>query len=301
MKLLQHAHYVIIFAFAALFGAAAWSAPLDEAIALYAKGAKPDGDALLKKLRADPSKWGPALLAFSTHDGATQQARIDIARAFIYYGQTMEEVNLAAEILGKASFVEIDRSEWLYLCQKIAQREVNAMPCARKLLDEPSFFMPLLGGNDGVGKDYALAFLLFQMPEQLWNREVGDRLWRGSDNISSQIAMLTALFYAVSLRGDAILAKYADDNTRPAAARSRANALLTQMSAMERNASVTQVDALRSSMKIPKSATEEDLRALRRKAITQVSRHALIDFERYTFLVRAEAQLRWKERLRKLD
>lgn len=298
MRLINNAFLFIVLILTCGFS---WGTPLDEAIALYAKGAKPDGDVLLKKLKTDPTKWAPALTAFSAHDGATPKARIDVARAFVYYGQTMEQLNLSTNILGQASFTDIDRSEWLYLCQKLAQRDANAMPCARKLLDEPSFYMSLLGGNDGVGKDYALAFILFQMPEQIWNREIGDRLWRGSDNVSSQIAMLTVMFYAVSLRDDAILSKFAEDASRPSAARLRANVLLTQMSAMERNASLAQVHALRSSLKISKSATEEELRSLRRKAMTQVSRNALVDLERYTFLIRAEALPRWKERLRKLD
>ena len=73
------------------------------------------------------------------------------------------------------------------------------------------------------------------------------------------------------------------------------------MSAMERNASPDRVAAVRKGMGIPASATEEDLRSARSKALAQVSRAGLIDLERYTFLIRAEALVRWKERLRKLD
>ena len=273
----------------------------NDILSLYVNDAKPDGDLLLKKLRANPQHWSSLFLKLSQTQGLPDRFYIDVARAFIYAGDSFEQIDVASQLLSKASFKLLDKSEWLYLCQKIAQREADAMPCARRLLDEPTFYIGLLGGDDGVGKDYALVFLLLQMPEQKWNREIGDRLWRGVDNPSSQIAMLSAMFYAVSLRDDAILVKFADDSTRNELVRRRATLLLTQMSSMEKNASVSQILALRNSLKISKNASEEELRSLRREALHQVSRDALLNLERYTFLIRAEAVSRWKERLRKLD
>lgn len=274
----------------------------DQALALYADPTRlPDGDALLGRMRINPKTWGPVLLALSDEKKLPERVYIDIARAFVYVGDTREQVQAASTLLAQVSFASLDRSEWLYLCQKVAQRGVDAMPCARRLLREQHFRIPLMGGGDGVGKDYALIFLLMQMPEQAWNREIGDRLWRGADSVSSQVSMLTAMFYATSLRADAILAKFSEDPSRPSEARLRANSLLEQMSAMERNADAATLLNMRAQLKIPTDSTEEDLRAARRMAMAQVSRQALLELERYTFLIRAEVLPRWKERLRKLD
>jgi hypothetical protein len=274
----------------------------DEIIALYANPkAYPAGDMLLAKMNSDAPRWGPELYAIASQKGLPDKLYIDIARAFIYAGDKKEQVARAGDLLGAAPFALLDRSEWLYLCQKIAQREVSAMPCARRLLREPSFIIRLLGGFDGVGKDYALVFLLLQMPEQTWNREIGDRLWLGADSDSSQIAMLDALFYAVSLRDDAIISKISDDPSRTQAVRVRANFLLAQMSSMERNATPSVLSSLRKSMSLTASTSEEELRDARRSALRQVSRAGLLELERYTFLIRAEALIRWNERLRKLD
>ena len=273
-----------------------------EITALYADPTHyPAGDALLGKMRLDSVFWGPELQGLARQPGLPPRLYVDVARAFVYAGDKKEQVIQAAELLGRAPFSIIDRSEWLYLCQKTAQRGVDAMPCARRLLSEDSFTIPLLGGFDGVGKDYALVFLLLPMPEQLWNREIGDSLRRGADPVGSQVSMLNALFYAVSLRDDAILAQYADDATRPAAGRTRANNLLSQMSSMERTATPAALSQLLQTMSLPASASEEDLRESRRRSLRQVSRDGLLDLERYTFLIRAQALLRWNDRLRKLD
>lgn len=255
----------------------------------------PASDAFVDNMRSDPASWGPKLQALAAQPRLEPRLLVEIARAFVYAGDKMEQVIQAAQILGRIPFDAVDRSEWLYLCQKAAQRGADAMPCARRLLSEDAFAIHLLGGFDGLGKDYALVFILLQMPEQLWNREIGDRLWRGADSAGSQIAMLNALFYAVSLRDDAILSQYADDSTRPESGRTRARGLLAQMSSMERTATASPATLaqLRQAMELSAAPSEEALRESRRKALRQVSREGLLLLERYTFLIRAEALLRW--------
>ena len=288
----------LLFALLLLLPALSWGASDDarqKALALYAKPQAPAADALLRRLKRDPESWAPALEQLLGDPKSPARLRADAARAFAYWSQDGAQMRLAAQTLGQRDvFASLDRSEWLYLCQKSAPLG-GALPCARRLLDEPAFLIPMLGGDDGLGKDYALVFILSQAPETSWNREIGDRLWIGADSPSSQTAMLTALFYAVSLRDDAILARYADDASRPEPSRARARSLLTQMSAMERNATSERVAQLRRSMGIPAGATEEQLRLARAKAMAQVSRGALLELERHTFLIRASALARWND------
>lgn len=275
--------------------ARAASTAQEQALALYDQPTAPAGDELLRRLKANPTRWAPALEQFLNDPKAPPRLRADAARAFAYSAPSEQAIRAAASALGsKDVYGALDPSEWLYLCQKVAPIG-GALPCARRLLDEASFLIPMLGGDDGIGKDYALVFILSQAPEVSWNREMGDRLWRGSDSPGSQTALLTALFYVVSLRNDAILARYADDPTRPAPSRARAQSLLAQMSAMERNATPARVAALEKAMGLANQASEEDLRLARSKAMAQVSRRALLDLERHTFLIRAAALARWNE------
>lgn len=280
-------------------GSAARAEPASElarqALSLYAKTERaPRGDDLLALVRKAPDPWRAALIELDGAGRLPGRAYGDLARALIFVSPTPEGLNAAARLLARAPFADFDRSEWLHLCQKIGQLGADAMPCARRLLDERSFRLPMLGGVDALGKDYALVFLLSQLPEQAWNRELGDRLWIGADSDSSQVALLTALSYAVSLRSDAILGLYVDDASRPEVARARAVALLEQMSSMESAAREPGLSAARRLVGSPDGASEEDLRAARRRALSQVSRKALLDLERLTYLIRAGAGARWR-------
>lgn len=274
-----------------------------EAFSLYQRSVAPSPTELLGKLNARPLAMAAALEQLLSDPSSPPRLRWDAARSFIYFkDSSARQLELSASLLAEADFKRFDRSEWLYLCQKIGQRGADAMPCARRMLAEPSFAIPMLGSEtESLGKDYALLFLLLSMDERRWNRELGDRLWVGSDSPSSQNALLTALFYAVSLRDDSILSRYSDDESRPAPSRLRANALLIQMSAMERNASPSKIALVFHQLNASPDLDEMELRALRRQAAAQVSRSALIDIERLTFLIRSASLPVWKERLRKLD
>lgn len=270
---------------------------LSEALALYAQEPKRARDELSELVRGDPEGWTPRLVASLDRRGLPNLFYFDAARLVSVFGSSKEQLDRAALALQReADFKRWDRSEWLFVCQKIATRGADARPCARRLLDEERFFIALFGGEDVLGKDYALVFLLLSMPETLWNREMGDRLWVGRDGESSQSALLSALFYTVSLRNDAILVKYSDDPSRPASGRARANALLGQMSAMESALEPQKVAQVRAGLRVPAEWGEMDLRQRRREVMSQVSRSALVDLERYTYLIRAEAAKRWRPR-----
>lgn len=272
------------------------SSELDDIIALYPDAPARARDDLLALAYGDPGLWTPELAKALRRRGLPSLFYFEAARLVSVHASTIPQLQAAASALQReADFKAWDRSEWLFVCQKIAARGGDARPCARRLLDEPSFHIALFGGENVLGKDYALVFLLLSMPETLWNREMGDRLWVGNDVESSQSALLSALFYTVSLRNDAILAKYSDDPSRPASGRARANALLEQMSAMERAATAENVEKLRSGLRIPAEFNEMDLRERRRAVMRQVSRSALMDLERLTFLIRAAAAPRWRQ------
>lgn len=269
---------------------------LSEIIESYAQSPKRAKEELYALAHEDPERWASELARAGRQPGAPSLFYFDAARLISLHATSADQLDQAALMLGREARFELwDRSEWLFVCQKIGSRGGDARPCARRLLDEKTFHIALSGGQDVLGKDYALVFVLLSMPETLWNREMGDRLWRGADVASSQNALLTALFYAVSLRDDAILVKYSDDPSRPASGRARANALLGQMSAMERAASAANIAQVRSSLRLPEGIGEIPLRQRRRAAMTQVSRSALTDLERYTYLIRAAAAPRWRQ------
>lgn len=266
-----------------------------QAVSLYRSDGADASERLFGRLREDPERWGPALALALEAPDRPERFYFDAARALASFGVSKAQLDKAAAVLAlRANFKTLDRSQWLFVCQKIGSRGGDARPCARRLLDEESFSIALFGGDDALGKDYALAFVLLSMEETLWNREMGDRLWIGRDWPSSQVALLNAMFYAVSLRDDVIIARFSEDTQRSPEPRARAEHLLSQMKAMESASDPQKVAKVRQGMGVSDQASEEDLRLKRRQAMSQVSRSALQDLERYTYLIRAAALPRWK-------
>lgn len=227
--------------------------------------------------------------------------RFDAARALIYFAKNTSNIELSVKLLSQIDFSKVDKSEWLFLCQKAAQKNAIILPCAKRILDEKEFEFPILGTGRKSDKSTIFVLLLLNMPEQQWNRWTQDLLWMGKyyKNPSSEKALAYAVFYAVSLRGDAILSKISDDKTRSNELRNYVNQLLIQIHSMEKwsknDIDENKRNALYKELKISPKINELELRKQRQILAKELSAENLTKIERITFLIRSKAIEYWTE------
>lgn len=227
--------------------------------------------------------------------------RFDAARALIYLAKNSTSLDIAVNVLAEIDFNKVDKSEWLFLCQKAAQKNAIILPCAKRVLDEKEFEFPILGTGRKSDKSTIFVLLLLNMPEQQWNRWVQDLLWMGKyyKNPSSEKALAYAVFYAVSLRGDSILSKISDDKTRSDELRNYVNQLLVQIHSMEKwskqDTEQNKRNALYKELKLSPKINELELRQQRQIIAKELSAENLTKIERITFLIRAKALEYWTE------
>lgn len=258
-------------------------------------------DALLLRFLEKNSTQEHNIAQIASNKELPKHLRLDAARSLAYFAKSPTNIQIAADTMISADFKKLDPSEWFFLCQKLAQRGANVLSCVRKILQEPQFEFPLMGTGAKLDKPKLLTFLLLNMPQEKWNRWAQDHLWRGtySNTPSSEEALAYALFYSVSLRADAILAKIVSDPTRSESLRTYCSNLLLQMRSMERWSSEDtqnlKTKALYQELGISERLTEIQLREARQMIAQELSVLNITRLEQITFLIRSKALEYWKE------
>jgi hypothetical protein len=187
---------------------------------------------------------------------------------------TQADRRIALAAVAHCDLRDIQPGAYFHQVHRVATLNEDTTAAALHVLDDPDFKVIVPQHALTLGQNYVLIYLLLRADQEYWLRPAIDRL-RVEHDLTAQKSLLLLLWYAQSKPADQAITAFADDTSKPPAARAQ--------ELLHRKDKIGSKQRLRAM-----GSTETSLRQKRRERLHSVSDEALIDLDEYTVLLMAK-------------
>lgn len=227
-------------------------------------------DRFWDKAKAQPAVYLPGLRQELTNFSDPPFFLFDGGRLLLALSDTPADRTIALAAFAHCDLRDVQSRDYFYQVHRVAALGQDTTDAALHILQDPRFQVFIPQHSLLLGQDYSLVYLLLPADPNLWLQAAAGRLKTERDE-TAQKSLLLLLWYAQTDATDRILAEFAADPGKPAAARRYATELL------HRKDRISSFPGLGSS-----TGDEESLRQKRRALLRAVSDEALIELDSTT-------------------
>lgn len=244
-------------------------------------------DVFWKKIETNRSKYLAPLRAELRNTANPKFFFYDGSKLLLSLSQAKEDKQLALQAIARCDPRDIDSSDYLRTVHALATEGLDSSDAALNILAFPEFeaFVPQHALT--LGQNYSLAYMLIVTDDAYYLDKAIARL-ETETNETALLSLLSLLWFTVTEKGDAAIAKAAENPETLAAVRQHAQKMQSFTAEINKGIKPAMRKALATRLNLPSTAGFAQIKAARRERMRSISDEALGDFQVFTSLMRAK-------------
>jgi len=234
-------------------------------------------DLFWNQVKANQSSDLPALREELARPNAQSFFEFDGAKLLLSLSKSRSDEVIALSAIAHADLADLQSTDYFLTVHAMSVDGLDTTTAALKILEDDHFQAYIPAHSLTLDQSMCLAYLLLPTPESFYLTTIAQRLFQ-EKSVVAEKSLLDVLGDTATKQGDAAIARFAADETRPAEARAYARTII------EGSKKMAELPLWGLSFK-----SYEDLKTEQRELLARVSDEALYAWERLRVRIRHNA------------